>query len=197
MTYILRDARKEEAKELAILINHAGTGPRNNGIDIVGWAEAAEQGEGPFDYGARIVSSEDDMFSYNNIRVLETDGKIAAMACCFEAFERSPEQMELIPEQFRVFKELTSTIPGEFYLDSIAVLPEFRGHKFGQAMLEDCVEKAGKQGYSSVYLIAFAENVPGVRMYEKNGFKKVETRMSNGHPDMPYTGDVVLYKRDI
>lgn len=197
MTYIVRDARKEEARELAILINHAGTGPRNKGIDIVGWAAAAEPDEGPFDYGARIVSSEDDMFSYNNIRVLETDGRIAAMSLCFEAFVRTPEQLALIPEHFQVFKELTGTIPGEFYLDSLAALPEYRGKGYGRIMLEDSIKKARKHGYPAVYLLAFAENVAGVSLYEKTGFKKVDAKLSNGHPDMPYTGDVVLYRKGV
>lgn len=197
MTYLVRDARKEEAKELATLINHAGTGPRNRGLDVIGWEAAAEDGEDPFDYGARIVASEDDMFSYNNIRVLETGGKIAAMSLCFEAFTRTPEQMELIPEHFRIFKELTGTIPGEFYLDSLAALPDFRGKGYGRIMLEDSIEKARSQGYSAIYLLAFSENIAGVSLYEKTGFKKVTSKLSNGHPDMPYTGDVVLYKKDI
>lgn len=197
MTHIIRKAKKEEARELAILINHAGTGPRNRGLDIIGWEAAAEDGEDGFDYGARIVASEDDMFSYNNIRVLETGGKVAAMALCFEAFHRSGEQLALIPEQFRVFKELTNTIPGEFYLDSLAALPNFRGKGYGRIMLEDSIEKARAQGYPAVYLIAFAKNVAGVSLYEKTGFEKVMVKMSNGHPDMPYEGEVVLYKKDI
>ena len=197
MNYIVRNARKDESKELAILINHAGTGPRNKGLDIIGWTQAAAQGEGPFDYGGRIVASEDDLFSYNNIRVLETDGKVAAMSLCFEAFKRTDEQLKLIPEEFRVFKELTNMIAGEFYLDSLAALPDYRGQGFGREMLEDCVQKAKNQGYDKVYLIAFAENVAGISLYEKTGFSKVTSKPSNGHPDMPYEGDVVLYKKDV
>ncbi len=197
MTYIVRNARKEDAKELAILINHAGTSPRNRGLDIIGWEAAAIEDEDGFDYGASIVASEDDLFSYNNIRVLETDGKIAAMALCFEAFRRTPKQMEQISEHLRIFKELTNTIAGEFYLDSLAALPDYRGQGYGRIMLEDSIEKARMQGYPAVYLIAFTENVAGVSLYEKTGFEKVTIKASSGHPDLPYTGDVVLYRKDI
>ena len=147
MDYIIRDARKEEAKELAILVNHAGTGPDNQGLDIVGWTLAAEDGEGPFDYGGRIVAGEDGIYSYRNMRVIEADGKVAAMSLCFEAFKRTEAEMKIIPEEFRIFKELTNTIPGEFYLDSLAALPEFRGQGFGRLLLEDSIEKARMQGY--------------------------------------------------
>jgi ribosomal protein S18 acetylase RimI-like enzyme len=197
MTYLVRNAVKEDAKEMAILINYAGTSPRNRGLDIIGWEAAAEDGEDGFDYGAGIVSSEDDLFSYNNIRVVEVDGKIAAMSLCYETFRRTPEQMQQIHEHLRIFKELTNTIPGEFYLDSLAVLPDYRGQGYGRIMLEDSVEKARMLGYSVIYLIAFTENVAGVSLYEKKGFIKVMTKTSSGHPDLPYSGEVVLYRKDI
>lgn len=197
MDYIIRDARKEEAKELAILVNHAGTGPNNKGLDIVGWTLSAEEGEGPFDYGGRIVADEDGIYSYRNMRVVEADGRVAAMALCFEAFERTATEMNQIAEEFRIFKEMTNTIPGEFYLDSLAAAPEFRGQGFGRIMLEDSIEKAQKRGYRSVYLIAFANNIAGVALYEKTGFTAVSTKTASDHPDMPYSGDVVLYRKDI
>lgn len=197
MDYLVRDASREEAKELAILVNHAGTGPNNTGLDIVGWTLAAKDGEGPFDYGGRIVADEDGIYSYRNMRVVEANGKVAAMALCFEAFKRTAEDMNQIAEEFRIFKEMTNTIPGEFYLDSLAADPDFRGQGFGRIMLEDSIEKARTQGYRCVYLIAFANNVAGVALYEKNGFYAVSTKTASDHPDMPYSGDVVLYKKDI
>lgn len=197
MNYIIRDARKEEARELAILVNYAGTGPNNKGLDYVAWTRAAQNGEGPFDHGAREIGAEGGTYAYGNMRVIEAGGKVAAMALCFEAFKRTAEEMELIPEEFRIFKDLTNTIPGEFYLDSLAAAPEFRGQGFGRLMLEDSIELAKSRGYNAVYLIAFAKNVAGVTLYEKNDFYPVLAKPGTGHPDMPYDGDVVLYKKDI
>ena len=76
MNYILRDGRKEEARDFAILVNHAGTGPNNKGLDYVGWSQESNEGEGPFDYGCRIIESMDGQYSYHNIRALEVDGKL-------------------------------------------------------------------------------------------------------------------------
>ena len=197
MNCILRDGRKEEARDFAILVNHAGTGPNNKGLDYVGWSQESNEGEGPFDYGCRIIESMDGQYSYHNIRALEVDGKLVGMALCFEAFKRTEADMNLIPEEFRIFKELTNTIPGSFYLDSLAIFPEFRGKGYGQTLLEDCIQKARSQSYSAVYLIAFIENNVGVALYQKNDFYEILRKPSNKHAIMPYFGDVVLYKKDI
>jgi ribosomal protein S18 acetylase RimI-like enzyme len=197
MNCILRDACKEEARDLAILVNYAGTGPNDKGLDYVGWGHAANEGEGPFDYGGRIIESEDGQYSHQNIRVLEVDGSLVGMALCFEVFKRTDVEMNFISEEFRIFKELTNTIPGSFYLDSLAISPEFRGKGYGQIMLEDSIKKARSQRYNSIYLIAFVENIAGVALYKKNNFYEVHRKPSNNHPIMPYTGDVVLYKKDI
>ena len=197
MDYLVRDAKKEEARELAVLINHASTGPNNNGIDIVGWAAAAEDGESAFDYGARIVADEDSNYSYRKIRVVEADGKVAAMSLCFEAFTRAEEEMKLVPEQFRIFKEFTNSVSGEFYLDSLAAHPDFRGQGFGRIILEDSIQKAKDQGYKAIYLISFSNNVTGVSLYEKTGFYVVATKQPPNHPDMPYGGEVVFYKKNL
>jgi len=195
--YLIRDARKEEARELAQLVNLAGTGPNNKGLDFVGWSLAAEDGEGPFDYGGRIVGSKDGLYSYRNMRVIEADGKVAALTLCFEAFTRTDEEMAAIPEEFRVFKELTNSIPGKLYLDSLAVSSEFRGRGFGKKMLEDAILRTKRSGYDAIYLIVFEENKKALNLYFKVGFKVHLSLPSPNHKDMPYEGNVVLYKKDL
>jgi ribosomal protein S18 acetylase RimI-like enzyme len=195
--YIIRDARKEEAIELAVLVNHAGRGPNNKGLDFVGWSLAAKEGEGPYEYGGRIIASEEGKYSYLNMRVIEANGKVAALSLCFEVFERTEEEMKLIPEEFRIFKELTNTIAGKFYLDSLAALPEFRGNGFGKLILEDSILRAKNAGYDEVYLIVFEQNKKALGLYEKAGFKPHLSLPGTGHKDMPYGGNVVLYKKDI
>lgn len=197
MDYIVRQGRKEEAYELAKLVNQAGQGPNSRGLDLVGWSAEAKDGEDPYEVGKRTIETETEPYSYNNMRVLECNGEIAALTLCFIAFKRTPEQMEKISEDFRVFKKLTNTIPGTFYLDSIVAKPEFRGKGFGQVMLADSIELAKSKGYDAIYLLAFDKNVAGVALYEKNGFVAVRDLPAPNNPDMPYQGNVVLYKKDI
>ncbi len=195
--YILRDAHKEEARELAVLINHAGTGPNNNGIDIVGWTLDAEEGENPFDYGGRIIAAEDGNYSYNNMRVIACGGKIAAVAMSFVIVKKTAEDLEKIPDLFMVFSNLTQTTVGSYYLDSLAVMPEFRGRKFGRLMLEDTIEIARNRNDKKICLLAFDENKLAIGLYEKVGFKRISSLGVPDHPAMPYRGTVSLFSLNL
>ncbi|MDG1996426.1 MAG: GNAT family N-acetyltransferase [Emcibacteraceae bacterium] len=197
MEYIVREAKKAEAYELAKLVNLAGQGPDTRGLDVSGWTAAAAAGQDPYEVGQKIIENETEAYSYTNMRVLECDGEIAALAMCFEAYKRTPAELAKIPEDFQVFKRLTNTIAGCFYLDSLAAKPEFRGKGFGRVMLEDSIELAKAQGYDAVYLIAFDRNVAGINLYEKNDFYLVRDLPAPNNPDMPYQGRVGLYKKDI
>lgn len=198
MQYTIRQAKKEESYELAMMVNQAGQGPGTRGLDFSGWSAEAKKEQDPFEVGQKELEKDKDVYSYTNIRVLEVDGEKAALAMCFEAWKRTPEEIEEIPELFRIFKHLTNTIPGKFYLDSLAAKPEFRGQGLGQIMLDDCIDLAKTRGYAAVYLIAFEKNVAGIGLYQKNGFKEVRSLPNTNHPDMPYQdGKVILYKKDI
>ncbi|MEZ5759027.1 MAG: N-acetyltransferase [Emcibacteraceae bacterium] len=195
--HIIRDARIEDARELAELVNYSGSGPNTNGIDLANWASQVKNGEDPFDIGASIIASDKDYYTYKNMRVLEASGKLAAVSLSYVAWKRTPEEMEKISKNFRVFKELTNTIPGEYYLDSLAVHPEFRGCGFGEAMLEDTEILAKNRGYDAVHLLVFDNNIPAVKMYEKNGYRTQRSRPAPIDPDIPYTGNVSLYKKTL
>lgn len=198
MDYIIRPAKKEEAYQLAMLVNQAGQGPGTRGLDMSYWTAAAEEGQDPYEIGQKTIESETDVYSYNNMRVIECDGEVAALGMCFEAWTRTKEEMDAIAEDFRVFKHLTNKIPGEFYLDSLAVDHNFRGRGFGKVMLEDCINRAKQDGYGSVFLIAFDKNVEGIGLYKKYGFYPVHDLPNPSNPDMPYQGGkIILYKLDI
>jgi ribosomal protein S18 acetylase RimI-like enzyme len=198
MQYIIRQAKKEECYELAQMINLAGQGPGTCGLDFSGWSSEAKMGQDPFEVGKCELEKDKEVYSYTNIRVLELDGEKAALAMCFEAWKRTPQELEEIPELFRIFKHLTDTIPGKFYLDSLAAKPEYRGQGLGQIMLDDCIDLAKAREYDAVYLIAFEKNIAGIGLYQKNGFKEVRSLPNTDHSDMPYQGGkVILYKKDI
>lgn len=198
MQYNIRQAKKEESYELAKMLNQAGQGPGTRGLDFAGWAADAEEGQDPYEVGRRIIENEDDAYSFKNMRVLEINGDKAAIALCFEVWARSPEEIAEIPELFRVFKHLTNKIPGQFYLDSLAANPEFRGKGLGQLMLNDCIDQASKRGYSAINLIAFEKNVAGIGLYKKSGFSPIYSLPNPDHPDMPYQGgDITLYQKKI
>lgn len=197
MNFIIRQAKANESRELAELINHAGKSDKCRGLDLYAWSMSAKAGEDPYDIGAREILSVESYYSYKNMRVVEADGKIAALSMSFTVKAKTAEEMEEVPELFKVFKELTNTIDGCYYLDSLAAHPDFRGMGFGRVILEDTINLARQGGFDAVYLLAFEKNIPAISLYAKNDFYPIRDLPAPDHPEMPYDGKVVLYKKEL
>jgi ribosomal protein S18 acetylase RimI-like enzyme len=73
------------------------------------------------------------------------------------------------------------TEAGEYYLDSVAVLPEFRGQGIGSALVEAFCERAFSEGAERVGLIVEEENATAEKVYSSLGFKRVGERLFFGH----------------
>jgi ribosomal protein S18 acetylase RimI-like enzyme len=82
---------------------------------------------------------------------------------------------------YRLFSEEE---PGFGFVDaktpeiSIAVLPASRGRGIGTALLAALVERARDEGFHALSLSVSPEN-PSVRLYERAGFVRVESRDSH------------------
>jgi ribosomal protein S18 acetylase RimI-like enzyme len=197
MDYILRDARKEEARELARLINFAGKGPQSVGLDYTVWSRSANEGQDPYDVGSLRVANEVGGYSYNNIRVIEADGKPAALAMSFTIVKKTQTELDQIDDLFRIFADLSQQAVGSYYLDSLAVSPEYRGHGFGRYLLEDTVDKAVKGGHEQISLLVFEKNQAALALYQKLGFKEQSKLIAPVHPSMPYEGYVILLSKSL
>lgn len=67
-------------------------------------------------------------------------------------------------------------------LKKMYFLPEGRGRGLGQALLTTCMEEARKLGYAFCYIETFNTMKAAMKVYEKNGFRKIDGPMGNtGH----------------
>jgi putative acetyltransferase len=67
-------------------------------------------------------------------------------------------------------------------LKKMYFLPEGRGKGLGQRVLTHCIEAAAEIGYAYCYLETFNTMTGAMKLYEKNGFKKISGPMGNtGH----------------
>ena len=83
------------------------------------------------------------------------------------------------------------THPGEYYLDSMAILPEFRGDKLGQRLMNAAMEVAARQGHKKVTLIA-DKHAPRLRAYYSQlGFKEVEEISFFDHPYIRMVKEII------
>ena len=61
-------------------------------------------------------------------------------------------------------------------VQTIGVLPEYEGHGYGRAMLEQMHERARELGAERILLEVRADNPRAQRLYERNGYRASHTR---------------------
>lgn len=136
----------------------------------------------------RLVESEgreEWLYSYKNTRVAEVDGDIAGALLSYpgDIYRdlRHKTFTELWPDLIRMEAESDQeTDPGEYYLDSLAVLPAFRHRGIGRALLLDGIQKGIDLGYRQIALVADSDMPHLVRLYKSIGFRPTEHRQAFG-----------------
>lgn len=67
-------------------------------------------------------------------------------------------------------------------LVKIYLAKKFRGHGYGQTLLDKCMQQAKKEGFTKMYIESMPELANALGMYEKNGFQYIPHSLGNsGH----------------
>ena len=74
------------------------------------------------------------------------------------------------------------TMPGEWYIDILAVYPEYRRHGIGRKLLVEVENLARQQGATKIALNCEKENTKAYKLYEKLGYTPESERVLSGHP---------------
>ena len=127
----------------------------------------------------------DTLYSHARTRVAEIDGTpVAALLSYPGALYRELKEKtfrEFWPAFFQQFAaDDPETDPGEYYLDSLAVLPAFRHQGIGQAMIKDSMQIGIHKGFTRIALVADSEMPHLVSLYGSLGFIPEEHRHAFG-----------------
>ena len=134
---------------------------------------------------AELAAREVSQYSYRNALVAEVDGEtvgaiIGYDGACLEEL-RKP-LYELMVEKFGSVRPVEDeTSAGEFYLDSLAVLPQWRGRGVGSALLSAARDRAFAAGHERVGLIVDFANPRAEALYNSLGFERVNATTFLGH----------------
>jgi ribosomal protein S18 acetylase RimI-like enzyme len=71
------------------------------------------------------------------------------------------------------FARTVEAMDDEFYIGTLAVLPEYRACGIGSKMIDFMRILAEKQGFHKCSLLVEGDNMNGLGFYEKNGFERV------------------------
>jgi ribosomal protein S18 acetylase RimI-like enzyme len=179
--YTLRPGRREEAAHIASLIMAAMNdeccqyfaGPDHTLDDFHKlMTHLVERTDSQYSYLNTLVAADSDdhvvgvLVGYDGARLHEL--RRAFVDACKETFGRD---FSHIPDE---------TQAGEFYLDSLAVCPNMRGHGIASALLRAAVERHGQR--QPVGLLVDKGNPKAEALYLRLGFAYQDDNEWGGHP---------------
>lgn len=132
-----------------------------------------------------LASRTDAQYSYCNALIAEVDGMPAGAIVGYDGarlYELREPLLAIVRErEGRELEIEDETSAGEFYLDSLAVLPEYRGCGVGSMLLAAASEKAFAAGHERVGLIVDFDNPRAEALYSSLGFVRVNATTFLGH----------------
>ncbi len=181
----IENPKKEDAKELAYLINLAG-----EGIPEYLWSGMVEGSESPLDVGTKRASREEGGFSYRNARVIKNDGGVVGMIISYKLDDPYEiGDLAEYPEVVRPLIELEAKAPGSWYINAIATSENYRGRGIAKRLLEEAELRAKEQGVDVLSLIVASNNIVARDLYIKLGYELKFSLPVVEYPNSTHSGD--------
>lgn len=181
-TITIRKAKKVEASVIARLIMMAMT--EECCLYFCG------KGHGLDDFRqmmTHLVQRMDSQYSYENTLVAVDEDKVVGIAVAYDG-ARLQELRHAFINSAKLYlgKDHSGmddeTQAGELYLDSLAVLPEYRRKGIARQLMRATKERADTMGLPCVGLLVDKDNHEGEALYESVGFRFKNDSMWGGHP---------------
>lgn len=134
-----------------------------------------------------LVERTDSQYSYKNALVAMDNDKLVGVAVSYDGallHELRQVFIEVAREQIGKDHSLIDdeTQAGELYLDSLAVIPEYRRQGIALRLLKATKEKANQMKIPCVGLLVDKGNPAGESLYLSVGFRYVNDNQWGGHP---------------
>jgi ribosomal protein S18 acetylase RimI-like enzyme len=167
-----RRATPEDAAAMAELVNFAG-----ENLPVYLWSKMAGPGQSAWEFGRLRAQREEGAFSYRNTVIAEAeDGRVAGCLLGYP-LPKQPEPIPSdLPAMFVPLQELENLAPGTWYVNVVALYPEFRGHGWGSRLLALADRIAADLGLSGLSIIVSDGNAGARRLYERCGYREAATR---------------------
>jgi ribosomal protein S18 acetylase RimI-like enzyme len=183
----IRSATPRDATDLVALVDMAG-----EGLPSYFWSQMCEAGQGPFEIGRTRALREDGSFSWRNAHIAEVDGMGAGLLIGY--LIEDPVDLSNLEEMHKIVQplaELEALAPGHWYVNVLAVYPEFRGMGIGSALLARA-DELGRDKSKGMAIIVASENAGAKRLYERSGYRARGSRPLVGFSGFKRGGDWVL-----
>lgn len=134
-----------------------------------------------------LVEREDSQYSYKNTLVAVDGDQVVGISVSYDGGQLHELRRAFIEAAKAYLGKDHSgmddeTGAGELYLDSLAILPDYRRQGIAKALLLATKERANQLGLPCVGLLVDKENPVGEALYSSVGFRYVGENKWGGHP---------------
>ncbi|MCW5696587.1 MAG: GNAT family N-acetyltransferase [Bauldia sp.] len=185
---LIRAAGRRDAMDLVAFIDMA-----SEGFASWFWSTIAAPGQSRIEIGRSRALRDEATFSWRNARIAEIDGTPAGGLVGYP-FGEGPtaDEIAAMPPFLKQIAALEALVPHHWYVNVLAVHPEFRGQGVGRALLRDADRLAAATPTRGMAIIVADENVPALRLYEAVGYRILDRRTLVPYPGYERTGDWML-----
>jgi ribosomal protein S18 acetylase RimI-like enzyme len=168
MNTIIRSATKKDADAVAACLLLAME-------DIIGSFLGTEDREEALRFMEHFAGREDNQYSYQNCLVAELGARVVGALNVYDGGGlvklREPILDHIRKYYNPEFAPVDETQKGEYYIDSLGVLPEMQGLGIGSMLLKFLIESHVVQKGHTLGLLVDDKNPGARKLYEKLGFK--------------------------
>lgn len=184
----LRAATLADATHLAALVDIA-----SEGFASYFWRELAEAGQSPFEIGRSRAMRDHGAFTWRNATIAEVAGEVAGCLVGYRIADRvDPAEIAAAAELVRPLVALEAEAAGHWYVNVLAVFPEYRGSGIGAALLARADELGRESRAPGMAIIVASENDGAMRLYRRAGYASLARRPLVAFPGLRRGGDWVL-----
>lgn len=164
----LRDATSEDAPFIARVVLA--------GIELLDMDAALPDNQRVlYEHLVGICRMDDTLYSYRNTRIAEVDDCAVGALVAYDGarYAKMREKTFGLVQQtsgMDLNHKAMETGPGEFYLDSMAILSDYRGAGIGKMLMRDRVDFSLSNGFQKVTLLVDKDKPRLQRYYECEGF---------------------------
>jgi ribosomal protein S18 acetylase RimI-like enzyme len=184
----IRSATIADATHLAALVDIAG-----EGFGSHFWSQMATEGQSPFEVGRARAMRDEGAFSWRNAHIAEADGLVAGALVGYPIGDAvDPQALADASDLVRPLLELEAEALGLWYVNALAVFPEYRGRGIGRALLAHADTVGSAAGTRGIAIIVASANEGAMRLYAGAGYAETARRPLTPFPGYRRGGDWVL-----
>lgn len=187
----LRKAAPADGPVLAELLNAAG-----EGLPLYLWSLLAGPGEDPMAIGGRRAAGSEGGFSHRHAHVALVGEQVAGMLLGYPLPDPYDDSgLADAPPVVRPLLELEAQVPGSWYVNAVAALPQYRGRGVGTFLMNIAEFLARAAGTPATSLIVAEDNAGALRLYQRLGYEAIDRRPVTRFPGCHHAGDWVLMRK--